>query len=177
MMDQTSALAQIRTSIVNKERKAVFPDFYSGDIAALQALAEELNIGFLNLSMAENDYHALTGSVPVEILAGIQESDHPMELPGETVRCITRPNGRTVLEFLEHNGDVAMEYSPEACVVKLPVVERDGERGIVVVSDLALDQLRNFDRAILTAFQSSRKIPRISYTLPDFWYLVYAPAK
>lgn len=177
MMDQIAALAQIKNAIINKEQKASLPDFYDGDIAALQALAEELDIGFLNISMADNNYHALTGSVPVEILADVQESEEPMELPGETARCITRPDGRTVLEFVEHDGTVVMEYSPEPCVVKLPVEERDGKCGIVVVSDLAMDRLPSFDRAILTGFKASHKIPRINYTMPDFWYLVYAAAK
>lgn len=177
MTDHTASLTQIKTSILNKERKASFPGFYDGDVKALQTLAEELGIGFINISMAGNDYHALTGSVPVEILAEIQESDEPMELPGDTARCITRSDGHTVLEFLEHDGSVVMEYSPEPCVVKLPVEERDGTCGIVVVSDLAMDQLRGFDRAILTALKTSRKIPRISYILPDAWYLVYIEAK
>lgn len=177
MTDTTTVLEQIKTAILNKEKKAALSDFYTGDIADLQKLAEELGVGFLNISMSNYDYHTLTGPIPVQVLADIQESDEPMELPGTSARCITRPDGRTVLEFLEKDGSVVMQYSPEPCVVKLPVTGRDGECGIVVVSDLEFNKLRNFDRALISALKSTRKIPIISYTIPDLWYLVYAEAK
>ena len=65
-MTDITVLEQIKTAVLNKEKKAALSDFYTGDIADLQKLAEELETVNTHLGVAKAlvaRYKALRGDM------------------------------------------------------------------------------------------------------------------